>query len=107
MRSCLKAFALLVLALATVCWAKVVSKSTDIVVLEPKDLPAEAQAGGESMTLYSANNGQTYLYVEQKQLHRLLVLDVTDPARIRELAMVGLDAPAPFELATGSATPRY
>ena len=96
MRSCLKMFALVLLALATVSWAKVVSKSNDIVVVEPKDLPAAAQAGGESMTLYSANNGQTYLYLEQQQLHRLLVLDVTDPARIKEVATVGLDAPAPF-----------
>jgi len=97
MRSCLKMFALAALALATVSWAKVASKSNDVVVLEPKDLPAAAQVGGESMMLYPLNNGQTYLYVEQQQLHRLLVLDVTDPARISQVAAVTLDAPAPFE----------
>lgn len=96
MRSCLKMLALVALASATFSWAKVASGPNDIVVLEPKDLVASARVAGESMTLHSLNNGLTYLYIEQQQLHRILVLDVTDPARIREVSTVGLDASGAF-----------
>jgi len=93
----LKMLALVALASAAFSWAKVVSEPNDVIVLEPKDLAASARVAGESMTFHSLNNGQTYLYIEQQQLHRILVLDVTDPARIREVSTVALDAPGAFD----------
>jgi hypothetical protein len=60
-------------------------------VLQPKDLPQAAQVTGQSMALHVLENGLTYLYIEQPG--QLAILDVTDPARIRPVGMVKLDAP--------------
>jgi hypothetical protein len=63
--------------------AEIHSKSKELVVMEPRDLPEQAQARGNSLFLHSDNAGSTYLYVEQQQGTRLSVFDVTDPARIK------------------------
>jgi hypothetical protein len=62
---------------------EIYSKSKQLVVMEARDLPAQAQAPGNSLFLHSDNAGSTYLYVEQQQGARLSVFDVTDPARIK------------------------
>ena len=56
--------------------AELHSKSKQIVVLLPKDLPEQAQLSGESFFLHSDNAGSTYLYLEQREGARLTVLDV-------------------------------
>jgi hypothetical protein len=52
-------------------------------VVQPKDLPEQAQMPGNSFFLYSDSAGSTYLYVEQQQGARLTAFDVTDPSKIK------------------------
>jgi hypothetical protein len=77
--------------------AELHSKSKQIVVLLPKDLPEQAQLSGESFFLHSDNAGSTYLYLEQREGARLTVLDVTDPARIKSVSTIPLDAEGAFD----------
>jgi hypothetical protein len=78
--------------------AKVVSPSKDIVIDEPADLPELAQRQGLALQLYSGSgDGSTYLYIEQHHGARLLVLDVTDPAKLKMVGAVTLNVPGPFE----------
>src|SRR6202035_5387717 len=76
--------------------AEIHSKSNNLVVMEPRDLPEQAQAPGNSLFLHSDNAGGTYLYVEQQQGARLSVFDVTDPARIKLVVSTPLAAEGAF-----------
>ncbi len=96
MKLFLKMLLLAATASATVAFAQVASKYKDIVVLQPQDLPEIARIAGQSMDLHSLGNGRTYLYVEQQQLGRLVILDVTDPARIKQVGLTSLQIPAAF-----------
>jgi len=71
--------------------------SRDLVVIGPSALPELARSQSQAMMLYSLGNGQTYLYLEQQQLARLVILNVTDPAHIEVVGSMKLDAPAPFD----------
>jgi hypothetical protein len=82
---------------ATSMQAEIHSKSKDLVVMEPRDLPEQAQARGNSLLLHSDNSGSTYLYVEQEQGTRLSVFDVTDPARIKLTVSTALPAEGAFD----------
>jgi hypothetical protein len=95
---------LLVAALAptAIAYGEVASQSKEMVVLQSADLPQPARAEGQAMTLRSPGDGRTYLYIEQQQLGRLLILDVSDPARIKQAGTVNLAAAAAFDFA-GSA----
>ena len=76
----------------------VVSRSNDVVVITPASLPTHAQEPGIAFQLYSErSDGSVYLYIEQDQGARLLVLDVTDPARVKMVREVALTVPGPFE----------
>ena len=77
--------------------AEIHSKSNNLVVMEPHDLPEQAQAPGNSLFLHSDNAGGTYLYVEQQQGARLSVFDVTDPARIKLVVSMTLPAQGAFD----------
>lgn len=77
--------------------AEIHSKSKDLVVMEARDLPEQAQARGNSLLLHSDNAGRTYLYVEQLQGTRLSVFDVTDPAHIRLTVSTTLPAQGAFD----------
>jgi hypothetical protein len=68
-----------------------------IIVDRPADLPEAAQNPTLAMYLYENSAGETVLYLEQNQGKRLAALDVTDPATIRTIAQVALNAPAPFD----------
>jgi hypothetical protein len=96
MKLFLKMLLLAAVASATVALAQVSSKYKDIVVLQPQDLPQDARIAGQSMDLHSLGNGRTYLYIEQQQLGRLVILDVTDPARIKQVGFTSLQIPAAF-----------
>jgi len=85
-----------VLASAAIAQAEIASTNKTIVVLQPRDLPQAAQVKGQSMALHVLENGLTYLYIEQ-QNGQLAILDVTDPARIRPVGLVKLNAPAAFD----------
>jgi hypothetical protein len=77
--------------------AEIHSKSKDLVVMEARDLPEQAQARGNSLLLHSDSAGRTYLYVEQQQGTRLSVFDVTDPAHIRLTVSTPLPAQGAFD----------
>jgi hypothetical protein len=77
--------------------AEIHSKSNDIVVMEARDLPEQAQTPGNSFFLHSDNAGGTYLYVEQQQGARLSVFDVTDPAGIKLVVSTPLAAQGAFD----------
>jgi hypothetical protein len=77
--------------------AELHSGSKELVVMEPHDLPEQAQHSGNSLFLHSDNAGSTYLYVEQEQGARLSVFDVTDPSRIKLVSIVPLSSPVAFD----------
>jgi hypothetical protein len=78
--------------------AKVVSHSKDIIVVLPTSLPELAQRQGIAFQLYSgSSDGKCYLYIEQHQGERLLVLDVTNPANIKLVNTEALTVPGPFD----------
>jgi hypothetical protein len=77
--------------------AEVHSKSKELVVMEARDLPEQAQIKGHSLLVHSDNAGSTYLYVEQQQGARLAVFDVTDPANIKLAASTQLPAEGLFD----------
>ncbi len=47
--------------------AELRSKSGDIVVMEPQNLPEAAQVAGNSLFVHATNDGSFYLYVEQQE----------------------------------------
>jgi hypothetical protein len=83
--------------LTSTAGAEIHSRSKELVVMEPRDLPEQAQATGNSLFLHSDNAGNTYLYVEQQQGGRLSVFDVTDPARIKLVVSTPLAAEGAFD----------
>jgi hypothetical protein len=89
--------ALLALTSVSPVNAEVRSKSNDIIVLQPTDLPEQAQTPGNSFFLYSDNDGSTYLYIEQQQGARLTTFNVTDPSKIKFVSSTTLTSPAPFD----------
>ncbi len=78
--------------------AEVVSHSKNIVIEQPANLPDLAQRPGVALHLYcDSGDGRAYLYIEQQSGKRLVVLDVTDPARVRMVRTVQLSVPGPFD----------
>jgi hypothetical protein len=77
--------------------AEVRSKSNEIIVLQPTDLPEQAQTPGNSFFLYSDGQGYTYLYIEQQQGARLTTFDVSDPSKIKFVSSSTLTSPGPFD----------
>ena len=77
--------------------AEIKSHSGNQIVEEPADLPEMARTPGQSLFLYQAADGETYLYVEQQNGARLAIFDVTDPAKIKGLASVPVKASGTFE----------
>ena len=78
-------------------YAELHSRSKEIVVVEPNDLPELAQLTGDSLFLHSDNVGRTYLYIEQQAGARLTVFDVTDPARIKSVSTIPLATEGSFD----------
>ena len=72
-------------------------RSKAIVVESPSDLPELAQGGGEAMYLHRTNSAQAILYIERDQGKKLAVLDITDPANIKGVGQVSLEAPASYD----------
>jgi hypothetical protein len=77
--------------------AEIHSRSKELVVMQARDLPEQAQTPGNSLFLHSDSAGSTYLYVEQQQGTRLSVFDVTDPARIKLVVCTPLAAEGAFD----------
>ena len=89
--------ALSALAVPFASHAQIRSKSGELVVMEPHNLPEQAQTPGNSFFLHSDDAGSTYLYVEQQDGKRLTVFDVTDPSRIRTVSSTQLTVVGPFD----------
>jgi hypothetical protein len=89
--------ALLALISVSPVHAEVRSKSNDIIVLQPADLPEQAQTPGNSFFLYSDNDGSTYLYIEQQRGARLTTFNVTDPSKIKFVSSTIFTSPVPFD----------
>jgi hypothetical protein len=87
------------LAFASVAEAKVPPQLKSMVVTRPGNLPQAAQSTGQSVKLYGLTTGEIYLYIEQQQIGRLAILDVTDPAHIKTVGMVPMDLPEAFDFA--------
>lgn len=85
------------LAITLSASAAVKSHGNAIVVEQPSDLPEAAQNATNSMYLHETGAGEVVLYLEQRDGKRLAVLDVTDPAQIKTVSDVALNAPAPFD----------
>ena len=77
--------------------AEIRSKSNELVVMQPRDLPEQAQLGANSLFLFSDDSGSTYLYVEQQQGARLTVFDVTDPAKIKLVSSTMMTVPGTYD----------
>ena len=71
--------------------------SNTIILVRPTNLPEPARQSGEAMLLDQSRNGRTLLYIEQDQGARLAIFDVTDPANIKALASVQLEASGSFD----------
>jgi hypothetical protein len=71
--------------------------SNEIILVAPTSLPSLARQRGESMFLHDSKDGQTLLYVEQRQGAQLAIFDVTDPAHVKGKGSVQLDGGEPFD----------
>jgi hypothetical protein len=85
------------LAMTFTVHGEIRSKSNELIVVQPQDLPEQAQMQGNSFFLYSAGDGSTYLYVEQQQGARLTTFDVTDPSKIKLVGSITLTVPSAFD----------
>ena len=85
------------LVLALPVQAETKSQSKDLIVEQPADLPEMARTPGQSLFLYQAGHGQTYLYVEQQEGARIAVFNVTHPAKITAASSVVIDKPRTFD----------
>jgi hypothetical protein len=71
--------------------------SASIIVEQPSTLPELAQIGNEAMYLQDTNDGRTFLYIEATGGQKLSILNVTNPAAIKGVALVAIAAPSPFD----------
>jgi hypothetical protein len=77
--------------------AALTTKSKALIVMQPADLPDAAQREGQSMKLHITSDGSSFLYIEQLQLERIVVLNVSDPSHIKTVATVSLIGPSAFD----------
>ena len=56
-------------------------------VVSPGSLPDIARQAGQSMDLHAVGNGTVLLYIEQAELKRVAIVDVTDPAHIKAVGV--------------------
>jgi LVIVD repeat len=90
-------FAGMLLTMDSSLSGEIQSKSRDLIVEGPSDLPEQARTPGNSCFLYSDGGGSTYLYVEQQQGARLSIFDVTDPSKIKLASSISLNVPGAFD----------
>jgi hypothetical protein len=86
--------------LAGTAKAEIASHSKNLIIEQPTSLPEIAQRPGIAFHLYTeSGDGNAYLYIEQHNGQRLVILNVTDPGRVKMVRTVDLAVPAPFEFA--------
>src|ERR1700746_2597722 len=72
-------------------------RSKAIVVESPSDLPELAQGRCDAMYLHHTRAAQAILYLQRDRGRKLAILDVTDPAKIRAVGEVTIDAPSAYD----------
>ena len=70
--------------------------SKTIIVESPSALPQLAQPDGEALYLH-ARGDRTFLFVEGTGGKNISILEVTNPAQIREIARANISATGPFD----------
>jgi len=73
-------------------------RQPNVLVEPPTALPEPAQLASQDMLLYSNHFTHAWLYLEQEHGARLLVLDVSEPSRIRLVASVRTGVEKPYDL---------
>jgi hypothetical protein len=91
------AVATAVLATVMSAQAAVVSHSKTIIVESPADLPETAQIASEAIYLHDTSDGRSYLYLEQNGGKKLAILDVTNPAQIKSVGRVSVEAASTYD----------
>ena len=87
-----------IVATGTVAASAAYSKTPDLIVVPPTDLPESARQTGEAMLLlHDSIDDRTLLYIEQDQGARLAIFDVTDPRHVKGEHVVQIDALGPFD----------
>jgi hypothetical protein len=82
----------------TVAASAAYSKTPNLIVVPPTDLPESARQTGEAMLLlHDSIDDRTLLYIEQNQGARLAIFDVTDPRHVKDERTAQIDAPGPFD----------
>jgi len=74
------------------------SLTPDIQIVPASALPAQTQQPAQDVLLYSNRIYDAWLYIEQEHGSRLLVLDVSEPSKIRLVATVSTGLTKPFDL---------
>lgn len=93
----IKCFTLTIL-FAGMAKAQIASLTRNVIIEQPTDLPEQAQSPANALYLNAdSGDGSAYPYIEQQNGRRLVVLDVTDLARIRKVRTEDLALPGPFE----------
>jgi|SRR5277367_5941614 len=77
--------------------AKSEVKSKSIVVESPSDLPELARGPSDAMFLLHTHAAQAILYLERDHGKTLAILDVTDPANIKAVGQVSVDASSTYD----------
>lgn len=84
--------------LVSTAHAQIASRSQQVVIEQPENLPEIARAPGVAVDLNAdADDGGAYLYVEQENGKRLVVFDVTDPSRMKVARVIQLPTAGPFD----------
>ncbi len=87
-----------IVATGTVAASAAYSKTPNLIVVPPADLPDSARQTGEAMLLlHDSIDDRTLLYIEQNQGARLAIFDVTDPRHVKGERVAQIDAPGPFD----------
>jgi|SRR3974390_407102 len=84
-------------AITTSAQAATKPHSKSIVVDSPVDLTELAQRSSEAMFLYRNGRGQAFLYLEQDQGKSLAILDVSNPASIKEVGRSAVVASSAYD----------
>lgn len=80
-------FALVLGTLAVPAISQHTPQSRRVQVLTPSDLPDIVRQAGQAMDLHVMGNGKTLLYVEQAEMKRVAIVDVTDAAHVRAVGV--------------------
>ena len=80
-------------------------QNPNIVVEPPTALPEQAREASQDIFLYSNSVGNAYLYLEQQQGSRLVILDDTEPTHVKLAAVLdtGISRVYDFQQYLGSA----